>query len=121
MPKSMSSKLMPLVSTSLFYLLFNLIGALKFDVVVKPQTVTFGYVSNICLDFVLNIALAYGLFALSRRVSIFLVLQALIMGVLYIGNAIKISFFGGPIMPDDVFALRSMLLILEGWQFLRRR
>ena len=40
------------------------------------------------------------------------------MGVLYVGNAIKISFFGGPIMPDDVFALRSMLLILEGWQFL---
>ena len=117
MPKSMPSKLIPLVSTALFYLLFNLIGALKFDVVVKPQTVTFGYISNICLDFVLNIALAYGLFALSRRVSIFLVLQALIMGVLYIGNAIKISFFGGPIMPDDVFALRSMLLILEGWQF----
>jgi phosphoglycerol transferase MdoB-like AlkP superfamily enzyme len=118
MPKTMPTKLIPLVSTALFYLLFNLIGALKFDVMIKPQAITIGYISNISFDFILNLLLAYALFALSRRVSIFLVLQALIMGVLYIGNAIKISFFGGPIMPDDVFALRSMLLILEGWQFL---
>jgi phosphoglycerol transferase MdoB-like AlkP superfamily enzyme len=113
----MPTKLIPLISTTLFYLVFNLMGALKFDVMIKAQAITIGFISNITLDFILNIAVAYTLFALSRRVSIFLVLQALIMGVLYIGNAIKISFFGGPIMPDDVFALRSMLLILEGWQF----
>ena len=41
----------------------------------------------------------------------------LLMGVLYVGNAVKISFFGGPIMPDDVYALRSLLLVLEGWHF----
>ncbi len=113
----MPTKLIPLISTALFYLVFNLIGALKFDVMIKAQAITIGFISNIVLDFIVNLAVAYVLFALSRRVSIFLVLQALIMGVLYIGNAIKISFFGGPIMPDDVFALRSMLLILEGWQF----
>ncbi|MSS76471.1 MAG: LTA synthase family protein [Methyloglobulus sp.] len=113
----MSTKLIPLISTALFYLAFNLIGALKFDVMIKAQAITIGFISNIALDFMVNLAVAYVLSALSRRVSIFLVLQALIMGVLYIGNAIKISFFGGPIMPDDVFALRSMLLILEGWQF----
>lgn len=39
------------------------------------------------------------------------------MGLLYIGNAVKIAFFGGPIMPDDAYALRSLLLILEGWRF----
>jgi phosphoglycerol transferase MdoB-like AlkP superfamily enzyme len=117
MPKSMPTKLIPLASTVLFYLSFSLIGALKFDVMIKPEAITIGFISNIVLDFIVNLAVAYALFALSRRVSIFLVLQALIMGVLYIGNAIKISFFGGPIMPDDVFALRSMLLILEGWQF----
>jgi len=39
------------------------------------------------------------------------------MGIFYIGNAVKMSFFGGPIIPDDVFALRALLLILEGWRF----
>ena len=114
----MPAKLIPLVSTALFYLLFNLISALKFDVTLKAQTIPLNYIFNNTLDFILNVLVAYALFALSKRISIFLVLQALIMGVLYVGNAIKISFFGGPIMPDDVFALRSMLLILEGWQFL---
>jgi phosphoglycerol transferase MdoB-like AlkP superfamily enzyme len=116
--KTMPTKLIPLVSTTLFYISFNLISALKFNVMLQAKAIDMGFVSNICIDVLLNLLVAYILFALSRRVSIFLVLQALIMGVLYIGNAIKISFFGGPIMPDDVFALRSMLLILEGWQFL---
>jgi phosphoglycerol transferase MdoB-like AlkP superfamily enzyme len=39
------------------------------------------------------------------------------MGILYLGNPIKIAFFGGPLMPDDIFALRSLLLILNGWKF----
>ena len=39
------------------------------------------------------------------------------MALLYIGNAVKISYFGGPIMPDDIFALHALLLVLEGWQF----
>lgn len=39
------------------------------------------------------------------------------MALMYVGNAVKISFFGGPIMPDDVYALRSLLLILDGWRF----
>jgi phosphoglycerol transferase MdoB-like AlkP superfamily enzyme len=49
---------------------------------------------------------------------VFVVLQGLLMGVLYVGNAVKISFFGGPIMPDDAYALRSLLLVLEGWHFI---
>jgi phosphoglycerol transferase MdoB-like AlkP superfamily enzyme len=105
----MPIKLIPLISTALFYLLFCLIGALKFDVVFKPKAIP--------LDFFLQLIVAYILFALSKRVWIFLLLQAMIMGILYVGNAIKIAFFGGPIMPDDVFALRSLLLILEGWRF----
>jgi len=41
------------------------------------------------------------------------------MGILYVGMR-KISFFGGPIMPDDVYALRSLLLILEAGVLCRR-
>ncbi|MCX7098409.1 MAG: LTA synthase family protein [Methylococcales bacterium] len=105
----MLKKLFPLFSTTLFYLLYYLISTFKFDVQID--------LSAIFYDFLLQLIIGYCLFALSKRVWIFLIIQALVMGLLYVGNAVKIAFFGGPIMPDDVFALRSLLLILNGWQF----
>ena len=85
--------LLPVLSTALFYALYYAIGALGFDVVIVPKAIP--------RDYVLNVVVAYALFALSRRAWVFLLLQGLLMAVLYIGNAVKISFFGGPIMPDD--------------------
>ncbi|MGR9012118.1 MAG: LTA synthase family protein [Gammaproteobacteria bacterium] len=102
-------KLLPLLSTTLLYALYYLISTLKFDVQILPASVPY--------DYLVQLVVAYILYALSRRVWIFLVIHALLMGLLYIGNAVKISFFGGPIMPDDVFALQSLLLILDGWRF----
>jgi len=107
--KHMRSKYIPLISTSLYYFIFYVVSALKFDVEIKLKAIP--------LDFLLQLIVAYILFALSKKTSIFLIIQALLMGLLYIGNAIKIAFFGGPIMPDDAYALRSLLLILEGWRF----
>ncbi|MBL6987132.1 MAG: sulfatase-like hydrolase/transferase [Methylobacter sp.] len=102
-------KLLPLLSTTLLYALYYLISTLKFDVQILPASVPY--------DYLVQLVVAYILYALSRKVWIFLVIHALLMGLLYIGNAVKISFFGGPIMPDDVFALQSLLLILDGWRF----
>ncbi|HEY8097155.1 MAG TPA: LTA synthase family protein, partial [Methylobacter sp.] len=102
-------KLLPLLSTTLFYALYYLISTFKFDVQILTASVPY--------DYLLQLVVAYVLYALSKRVWIFLVIHALLMGVLYIGNAVKISFFGGPIMPDDIFALQSLLLILDGWRF----
>lgn len=90
-------------------MLYYFISGFKFDVWVFPQVVPF--------DYTLQLAIAYALYALSKSAKIFLVIQGLLMALMYVGNAVKISFFGGPIMPDDVYALRSLLLILEGWQF----
>ena len=101
---------LPVVSTALFYALYYLVGAAQFDVHIAAAAVPF--------DYLLQLLIAYTLFALSRRVWVFVVLQGLLMAVLYVGNAVKIAFFGGPIMPDDVYALRSLLLILEGSDFL---
>lgn len=106
---TMPKKFLPIFSTSLLYVLFYLISTFKFDVQIKLSAIMF--------DFPLQLLISYMLFALSKRAWIFLVIQTLIMGILYVGNAVKIAFFGGPIMPDDVFALRSLLLILEGWRF----
>ena len=105
----MPLKLLPLLSTTVLYALFYLISALKFDVQILPASVLY--------DYPLQLVIAYMLYALSRRAWIFLVIHTLLMGLLYIGNAVKISFFGGPLMPDDVFALQSLLLILDGWRF----
>ena len=108
--KTVLQKLLPVISTALFYALYYLISSLHFDVQIKPAAVPF--------DFLLQLLVAYLLFALSRRLWVFVVLQGLLMGLIYVGNAVKISFFGGPIMPDDVYALRSLLLVLEGWHFI---
>jgi phosphoglycerol transferase MdoB-like AlkP superfamily enzyme len=102
-------KLLPVFSTAVFYALYYLISSLQFKVHIQPSAVPF--------DYLLQLLVAYILFALSRRLWVFVVLQGLLMGVLYVGNAVKISFFGGPIMPDDVYALRSLLLVLDGWHF----
>ncbi len=105
----MKKTLLPVLSTSLFYLLYYLICAFKFDVQILASAIVY--------DFLMQLVVGYILFAVSKRIWIFLIIQALVMGILYVGNAVKMSFFGGPIIPDDVFALRSLLLILEGWRF----
>ena len=102
-------KFLPVISTTVFYALYYLISVFKFDVEFHFKAIPY--------DYLLQVIIGYILFAFSRRLWIFLVIQSLVMGILYVGNAIKISFFGGPIMPDDIHALRSLLLILEGWRF----
>ncbi|MGJ0492400.1 LTA synthase family protein [Methylobacter sp.] len=102
-------RFLPVISTTVLYALYYLISVFKFDVEFHFKAIPY--------DYLLQVIIAYVLFAFSRRLWIFLVIQALVMGLLYIGNAIKISFFGGPIMPDDIHALHSLLLILEGWRF----
>ena len=103
-------RLLPVFSTAVFYALYYLISSLQFEVQITPAAVPF--------DYLLQLLVAYVLYALSRRLWVFVVLQGLLMGVLYVGNAVKISFFGGPIMPDDIYALRSLLLVLDGWHFI---
>jgi phosphoglycerol transferase MdoB-like AlkP superfamily enzyme len=108
--KAMSGPLLPVFSTAAFYALYYLVSTLQFDVRTVFRAVPF--------DYLLQLLVGYVLYALSRRRWVFVILQGLMMAVLYVGNAIKISFFGGPIMPDDVYALRSLLLVLDGWHFL---
>jgi len=108
-PTTLPRTALPVLTTALFYGLYYLVSAWQFDVRIAPAAVPF--------DYLLQLIIAYLLFALSRRVWAFVLLQGLLMGLLYVGNAMKIAFFGGPIVPDDSYALRSLLLILDGWQF----
>ncbi len=101
---------LPIYSTTFFYALYYVISVFEFDVQIFYSAIPLDYSTQLMFGYILN--------ALSHRAWSFTILHALIMGILYIGNPIKIAFFGGPIMPDDIFALRSLLLILSGWQFI---
>ena len=109
-PGTLPRTALPVLSTALFYALYYLVSAWQFDVRIVPAAMPF--------DYLLQLLIAYILLAVARRVWVFVLLQGLLMGVLYVGNAVKIAFFGGPIVPDDAYALRSLLLILQGWQFI---
>lgn len=98
------------ISTILAYSLAYLASDHFYSVAILPIGIT--------RDFPLVLALSALLFSLSRNVWTFVSLQWLIIAIFYIGNAAKLAFFGGPLVPDDIYGLRSLLFVLTGWQFL---
>ena len=100
--------LLPALSASLAYGIAYLVSTWFFSVAILPL--------GVARDFPFILAISYLLFFLSRNIWAFIALQWVIIAILYIGNAAKLAFFGGPMVPDDVYALRSLLLILSGWQ-----
>jgi len=105
----LSDLLLPVISAALAYGLAYLASSHHFSVTILPL--------GIARDFPLVLALSCLLFFLSRNVWTFVSLQWLMIAILYIGNAAKLSFFGHPIVPDDIYGVRSLLLVLEGRQF----
>jgi phosphoglycerol transferase MdoB-like AlkP superfamily enzyme len=101
--------LVPFVSTTILYLLGYGIPALLFGIYIKPE--------RIPADFGLQLVLALLVFAVSRRIWAFLLLQTLLIGVLYVGSASKTAILGRPIMPEDMHNLSALIHILgtKGW------
>lgn len=101
--------LVPVVSTIVLYTLGYWIPALCFGIYIKP--------SRVPADFALHLTLALLVFAVSRRVWAFLLLQTLLVGVLYVGSAVKTSMLGRPIMPEDIHNVNALVRILGplGW------
>lgn len=101
--------LVPIASTLVLYLLGYGIPALFLGIYIKPE--------RIPADFGLQLLLALLVFAVSRRVWAFLLLQSLLIGVLYIGSAIKTVYLGRPIMPEDMHNVSALIHILgtKGW------
>lgn len=93
----------------LAYTIAALISSLCFSVTLLPKAVL--------LDLPLVLVVSSILFSISRNLWAGIILQWLLIAFFYIGNAIKIAFFGTPMTPDDIYALRSLFLLLDGWQF----
>ncbi|MGE0669048.1 MAG: LTA synthase family protein [Sphingomonadales bacterium] len=97
----------PLAAVAAIYGLFQCMTWAFFDVVLSRHA--------LWIDLGLHLVLGALLLAMSRNRWTFLLLMTAVMALLHVGNAIKISVLGGPLMPDDVLALRSLLLLLKGW------
>lgn len=101
--------LLPVLSTAFFYGIAYGISAYFFNVAIVTR--------RIPADFAALLALSMLLFALSRRASLFLVLQALLIGTLYVGSAAKSAITGRPLMPEDIYSLDAFIKLMGplGW------
>ncbi len=68
------------------------------------------------LDLAVHLGLGAVLYAMSRSLRWYLPAVGLLLAALHLSNAGKIAVLGGPIMPDDVLAVRNLFLLLQGWQ-----
>jgi len=68
-------------------------------------------------DLIAASAFSYWLYYLMRRLWVFLLLQVLVLGALYIGNGIKVELLAAPILPSDINTLPVLLDVLFGWRF----
>ena len=98
--------LMPLLSTACFYAIAYFTCWAAFGIKIVESRVPY--------DFALNLALAYLVFWVSRRIWPFLLLQGLYFALFYVASALKIAMLGRPIMPEDVHNLSALVSIL-GW------
>jgi phosphoglycerol transferase MdoB-like AlkP superfamily enzyme len=99
----------PVFSTLLLYFAADLVAQWLFDVRIVR--------SRMFWDGGLLLAVSWLLFLASRRVWIFLLIQALLVATLWIGNPVKIAFLGRPMMPDDIDSLPALIEVLGplGW------
>ncbi|MGA9572735.1 MAG: LTA synthase family protein, partial [Lysobacterales bacterium] len=67
-------------------------------------------------DLLANLLLGAVIYILSRSLAWFLPAIAVLMAALHLANAGKVVVLGGPMMPDDVLAVRNLFMLLEGWQ-----
>lgn len=68
-------------------------------------------------DLIAHLLVAALLAAMAHNPGRFLLGVTALFCSLTLGNALKMSILGGPLMPDDFLAARNMLLLLDGWAF----
>lgn len=96
--------LCPLVTTPLLYWFFNTVSVSFLGLSLLG--------TGWRIDLLLHIGVAYLILAFSRRFSLYLLNQTLIMGILYLGSSVKIAFWGWPLRPEDLIALPELVRIV---------
>ncbi|SDX21531.1 Phosphoglycerol transferase MdoB [Thiocapsa roseopersicina] len=67
-------------------------------------------------DLIAHLVIGALLYGMSSSLARFALGTAALFTALTLGNALKMSILGGPLMPDDFVAAKNMFLLLEGWQ-----
>jgi phosphoglycerol transferase MdoB-like AlkP superfamily enzyme len=67
-------------------------------------------------DLIAHLVIGALLYGMSSNLARFALGTAALFTALTLGNALKISVLGGPLMPDDFVAAKNLFLLLEGWQ-----
>ena len=94
----------PLMTTPLLYWFFNAVSGGFLDLGLLGTGWRF--------DLLFHVVVAYLILAFSRRFSLFLLNQFLIMGILFLGSSVKIAFWGWPLRPEDLTALPELVRIV---------
>lgn len=95
----------PLISGVLLYILLSIINSILF----KLNLLSSIYIIP---DVLFSILISYIIFLFSKRLSIFLIIQSIFYSLIYIGDSIKTSFFGAPIIMDDLFLIKEATISL---------
>ncbi|HEY1772224.1 MAG TPA: LTA synthase family protein [Gammaproteobacteria bacterium] len=76
------------------------------------------HASGLTAEIIVGALLGCWLYLLLRPLWLYLVMQTLLVGLLYMSNALKIDFFAAPVLPGDVQNLPVLLAETSGWRFL---
>ncbi|MDP2003790.1 MAG: LTA synthase family protein [Desulfurivibrionaceae bacterium] len=96
-----------LATTTFWYVLLKGMTWLCFEVAVAPGAIAYDLAAHLLFGAIL--------YALARGAGCFFVSISILLTLLHCGNAAKVAILGGPAMPDDLWALPSLFLLLQGW------
>ena len=125
--RSIELALLPVISTTLFYLLFSTFNGLVLRVrneYVGDQPLTWHFKSywlnvhgGLIYDFGIHLFIGYFLYLAIRSRHTFILIQFILIGAIYVGGALKISILGSPVEPLDISSIPEVLSILglDGW------
>jgi len=74
--------------------------------------------NNLYFDFSLYMVSAYIVYRLTKNIYAFVLLFTLFFIVVVFTNLLKIAFYGAPIFVDDVFLIKEVFSILDGFYFI---
>lgn len=100
---------LPILSTTILYGIAYLVSLHLFNIAIVLR--------RIPADFAILLAFSMLVFALSRRVTFFLILQTLLIATLYVGSAAKSAMMSRPLMPEDIYSLDAFIKLMGplGW------
>ncbi|MBI4845943.1 MAG: LTA synthase family protein [Candidatus Omnitrophica bacterium] len=97
--------LVPLISTTLIYISLQLF----IELVYSLNLICWG----LFFDWLAQVIIAYLLFGFARRIFLFIILQAVFLSFIYLGNALKLSILGAPLTIDDIFSFSALYHVLN--------